>query len=165
MLRGDRPLMFGAFSLQKDCRVEMGRLNSGTEHLPASCHLHGSHTAPDVGEGTKKTTSVDHLNHSIHSRRWNNLLLWRCRGTTTGAEEGVGIKLLFSPAVCTAESSERKGWCRTRCYLPTGGEMGQSFDSGHNFGFVGRHVCFLAFLQPADNSLHNAAAQIGSRGF
>lgn len=46
--------------------------------------------------------------------------------------------------------------------------MGQSFDSGLNFSLwslVGRHVCFLTFLQPADNSLHNAAAQIGSRGF
>lgn len=61
-----------------------------------------------------------------------------------------------------------KGWCRIDCCLPTGGEMGQSFDSGLNFGLwslVGRHVCFLTLLQPADNSLHNAAAQIGSRGF
>lgn len=46
--------------------------------------------------------------------------------------------------------------------------MGQSFDSGLNFGLwslVGRHVCFLTFLQPADNSLHNTATQIGLRGF
>lgn len=46
--------------------------------------------------------------------------------------------------------------------------MGQSFDSGLDFGLgslVGRHVCFLTFLQPADNSRHNAAAQIGLRGF
>lgn len=42
--------------------------------------------------------------------------------------------------------------------------MGRGIDSRHNFGLVGRHVCFLTFLQPADNSLHNAAAQIGSRG-
>lgn len=98
MLRGERPLKFGAFSLQKDCTVEMGRLNTVAEYWPASCHLHGSHSAASVGEGTKKTTSVDHLNDSTHRRRWNNLLLWRCRGTTAGTEEGVGLKLLFSTA-------------------------------------------------------------------
>lgn len=43
--------------------------------------------------------------------------------------------------------------------------MGRGIDSRHNFGLVGRHVCFLTFLQPADNSLHNATAQIGWRGF
>lgn len=48
--------MFGAFSLQKDCR-----LNTVAAYWPASYHLHGSHTAPGVGEGTKKTTSVDDL--------------------------------------------------------------------------------------------------------
>lgn len=46
--------------------------------------------------------------------------------------------------------------------------MGQSFDYGLNFGLwslVGMNVCFLTFLQPADKSLHNTVAQIGSRGF
>lgn len=86
--------------------------------------------------------------------------------TRTGTEEGMGIKLMFCPAcVHSKKLCEGKSWCRTRCYLPTGGETGQSFDSKRNFGLVGRHVCFLAFLQPADNSLHNAAAQIGSGGF
>lgn len=39
----------------------MGRLNTVAEYWPACCHCHGSHTAPGVGEDTKRTTSVDHL--------------------------------------------------------------------------------------------------------
>lgn len=50
------------------------------------------------------------------------------------------------------------------CYLPTGGEMGQS-STPCLWCLAGRHVCFLAFLQPADNSPHNAAVQIGWRRF
>lgn len=77
----------------------MGRLNTVAEYWPASCHLHGSHTAASVSEATKKTISGDDLNdHSTHSRRWNSLLLWRCRGTMAGTEEGVELKLLFSTA-------------------------------------------------------------------
>lgn len=88
-------------------------------------------------------------------------------GDAEGPGQGQkGLKLVFSPAcVHGRKLCEGKSWCRAGCYLPAGREMGQSFDSRRSFGLVGRHVCFLTSLQPADNSLHNAVAQIGSRGF
>ena len=67
--RGKMSPMSRAFCLRRDCRVEMGRLNSVPECWPASCDLHGLHTSPSVSEDTKKTASIDHLNHSVHSRR------------------------------------------------------------------------------------------------
>lgn len=123
--------MFGAFSLQKDCRMEMGRLNTVADNWSTCCHLHGSHTAPGVGEGTEKTTSLDHLNDSTHGRRWNSLLPWRCRGTRTETEEGVGLKLLFSPAcVHSRKLCEGKSWCRTGCYLLTEGKRARALTPG-----------------------------------
>lgn len=49
--------------------MEMGRLSSVFEYQPASRDLHGLHTSPSVSEDTRKTVSIHHLNHSVHSRR------------------------------------------------------------------------------------------------
>lgn len=65
-----RGKMSGAFCLQKDCRVAMGRLKRVCEFWPASWGPHGwQDTNPGAGEAMKKTASTDHLAHRIHSRR------------------------------------------------------------------------------------------------
>lgn len=105
----------------------MGRLNSVSEHQPASCNLHGLHTSPSVSEEMKKTAFRSPKSQCSQRERKQAASVGMLKGQGRD-RRGAGERTL--QLSCThrkgAEScAGETGWCRTGCYLPMGEKWGR----------------------------------------